>query len=139
MIDKELNNTLKIIDFGTSVEFQKNSEKLKTTHGTSYYIAPEVLEKEYNEKCDVWSVAVIMYILLSGNPPFDGKDDKEITKAVRIGKYKMEGDIWVTISQDAKSLISKMLKYDYSDRISAREALDDKWFQNASQYNTVDR
>lgn len=94
-----MNNSLKIIDFGTSIEFQKNTEKLKTTHGTSYYIAPEVLEKEYNEKCDVWSIAVILYILLSGNPPFDGKDDKEITNRVKIGKYTMDGDIWESVSR----------------------------------------
>lgn len=102
LIDKEMNNSLKIIDFGTSVEFAKNKEKLRTTHGTSYYIAPEVLEKEYNEKCDVWSIAVIMYILLSGNPPFDGVDDKAITKVVRTGVYKMDGEIWDVISDDAK-------------------------------------
>jgi calcium-dependent protein kinase len=74
LIDKELNNTLKIIDFGTSIEIQEN-ETLTNTHGTSYYIAPEVLNKKYNKKCDVWSVGVILYILLSGKPPFDGAND----------------------------------------------------------------
>jgi|TARA_B110000967_G_scaffold172594_1_gene183707 calcium-dependent protein kinase len=53
--------------------------KLSTIHGTSYYIAPEVLKKNYDEKCDVWSIGVILYILLSGKPPFDGKSDNEIT------------------------------------------------------------
>lgn len=79
LIDKELNNTLKIIDFGTSTMFEKGT-KLKTTHGTSYYIAPEVLKKEYDDRCDVWSVGVILYILLSGKPPFDGDNDEEITE-----------------------------------------------------------
>lgn len=74
LIDKELNNTLKIIDFGTSI-MRKEHEQLTNTHGTSYYIAPEVLKKKYNEKCDVWSIGVILFILLSGKPPFDGKDD----------------------------------------------------------------
>jgi len=74
LIDREQNNCLKIIDFGTSVA-KGGSELLTTTHGTSYYIAPEVLKKQYNEKCDVWSVGVILYILLSGKPPFDGKND----------------------------------------------------------------
>ena len=78
LIDKELNNTLKIIDFGTSIIVDKGTT-LKTTHGTSYYIAPEVLNKKYDEKCDVWSIGVILYILLSGKPPFDGDNDGEIT------------------------------------------------------------
>lgn len=82
LIDKEQDNILKIIDFGTSVEYDKNREKLKTVHGTSYYIAPEVLKMQYDERCDVWSIGVIMYILLSGKPPFDGATDKEITAKV---------------------------------------------------------
>jgi calcium-dependent protein kinase len=51
---------------------------LKEFYGTAYYIAPEVIKKEYTEKCDEWSVGVIMYILLYGKPPFDGKEDEEI-------------------------------------------------------------
>ena len=138
MIDKELNNTLKIIDFGTSVEKEKEGQMFKKAHGTSYYIAPEVLENNYNEKCDVWSIAVIMYILLSGSPPFDGKDDTEITNRVKIGKYKMSGEIWDQISNDAKDLLKKMLNFDFKERISAREALNDKWFKSAASHKKVD-
>ena len=57
--------------------------------GSSYYIAPEVLNKSYDEKCDLWSCGVILYILLSGRPPFAGDNDKEIMAKVATGKYDL--------------------------------------------------
>merc|ERR1712118_521298 len=67
---------LKVIDFGTSRSFGPD-RKMAQRLGTPYYIAPEVLDKRYDEKCDVWSIGVILYILLSGIPPFNGGNDKE--------------------------------------------------------------
>jgi calcium-dependent protein kinase len=65
---------IKVIDFGTAMRFKPGS-KIKQTFGTSYYIAPEVLDGAYNEKCDLWSTGVILYMMLSGRPPFTGADD----------------------------------------------------------------
>jgi calcium-dependent protein kinase len=70
LIDHE-SQTLKIADFGTAVFFDPN-KKLKDLVGTPYYMAPEVINGNYDEKCDVWSCGVILYILLSGSPPFNG-------------------------------------------------------------------
>ena len=112
LIDKELNNTLKIIDFGTSI-MRKENESLTNTHGTSYYIAPEVLNQTYDERCDVWSIGVLMYILLSGQPPFDGDDDAAIIEKIRVGKYSIDGKIWDNVSAEAKILIKRMLTIDY--------------------------
>ena len=66
---------MKIIDFGSAVELKKGSYLSKLT-GSIYYIAPEVILGKYNEKCDIWSCGVILYILLSGVPPFYGKGEK---------------------------------------------------------------
>jgi calcium-dependent protein kinase len=76
LLDKdEQSPKIKIIDFGTSQHFVTD-QSMSQKFGTPYYIAPEVLKKKYNAKCDIWSIGVIMYILLSGYPPFNGANDK---------------------------------------------------------------
>ena len=65
--------------------------------GTAYYIAPEVLGGKYDEKCDIWSLGVILYILLSGEPPFPGDTDSEIIEKVRKGKYNFASNEFLLI------------------------------------------
>ncbi|SBS80526.1 calcium-dependent protein kinase 1, putative [Plasmodium ovale] len=119
---------IKIVDFGLSSFFSKDY-KLRDRLGTAYYIAPEVLKKKYNEKCDVWSCGVIMYILLCGYPPFGGQNDQDIIKKVEKGKYYFDFNDWKHISDEAKELIKLMLTYDYNKRINAKEALNSKWIK----------
>ena len=138
LIDRELDNTLKIIDFSNS-SFIKSGEDLNITHGTSYYIAPEVLKKKYTEKCDVWSVGVILYILLSGKPPFDGDNDEEITEQVKMGAIQLKGEAWEHISKPGKSMIKKMLTIDSRLRITAKEALQDPWFAEYAEKRIVEK
>jgi len=106
--------------------------------GTPYYIAPEVLRKKYNEKCDVWSLGVILYILLCGYPPFYGKSDKSIMKKVLKGKYAFEGYEWDIISEDAKSLIRAMLVVDPDNRLSASDCLQHTWIKSGAALTPVD-
>lgn len=111
-----------IIDFGTSGLFVAG-EKMKQKFGTPYYIAPEVLNNNYDEKCDLWSIGVILYILLCGYPPFNGSNDEQIIKRVKEGKYRTDEEEWKNISVDAVDLINKLLEYTPQNRISASEAL----------------
>ena len=124
----EEGNIVKVIDFGTSIEYNP-TEKLKAKLGTAYYIAPEVLRGEYDEKCDVWSCGVILYIFLCGYPPFNGQNDNEIFQKIKKGKFVYPSPEWDNVSQQAKDLVNKMLHFDPKRRISAKEALDDVWIQ----------
>ena len=125
LLDKESHDaTVKVIDFGTST-VHDNQQNLTQRYGTAYYIAPEVLQKDYNEKCDIWSCGVILYILLSGKPPFYGRQDRDILRRVNKGEYSLKGPEWENISQGAKNFIGKMLDYNPRTRISASKAMQD--------------
>ena len=119
---------IKIADFGTSKIVEKGHVQRKLV-GSSYYIAPEVLKKHYDEKCDLWSCGVIMYILLSGRPPFGGDTDKEIMDKVIIGEYDLKTSPFDKLSSSGKDLIQKLLMIDPQKRLSAQEALAHPWFK----------
>lgn len=121
-------NLLKIVDFGTSKMYD-TTKKMKKCHGTPYYIAPEVLNGSYNEKCDVWSFGVILYILLSGYPPFNGSTDDDILNAVLKGKFSFDFPEFKYVSNAAKNLIKKMLTINVKDRPNVEEVLADVWFK----------
>ena len=117
---------LKIADFGNAASITQQS-KLKGETGTCYYMAPEVISGEYSEKCDEWSCGVIMFMLLTGKPPFDGSSDEQIMDSVKKGEFLMSGPDMDKVSLDAKDLISKLLVPE-TQRISAGEALNHSWF-----------
>ena len=129
IITKEEYFWLKIIDFGTAKIFQKN-KKEKTIIGSSYYIAPEVLKKQYNEKCDTWSIGVVLFMLITGVPPFDGKNDKEIIHSIQKGKYDKNNKKLLNYSKDVQDLLSKLLEVNVNKRLSSKEALNHSWFKN---------
>lgn len=122
-----LNSPVKIIDFGISVKFHKDT-KLKDKTGTVLYIAPEVIKGSYDEKCDIWSLGVLMYMMLSGVPPFFGTTRKEIMNKILKGKVSFSSKIWGLITDEGKDLIQSMLTYDPEHRPSCREVLNHPWF-----------
>ena len=120
---------IKIIDFGTAKVFSKEkSEHLLI--GSAYYIAPEVLSRNYTEKCDIWSCGVIMYILLTGRPPFFGNTDSEIMYRIKSGKYDLSKYPWSVVSKEAKDLIKALLQPNPNMRLSAEQALKHPWFSS---------
>ena len=129
---------IKICDFGTSKIFEKGAVERKLV-GSSYYIAPEVLKKHYNEKCDIWSCGVIMYILLSARPPFGGEDDNDIMERVSYGKYDLESPPFNKLSKNSLDLIQRLLTMDPEQRISAEQALNHPWFKEFKSQELYNR
>ena len=130
---------IKIGDFGMSKMVEKDSLQNQIV-GTIYYVAPEVILKKYNEKCDIWSCGVIMYVLLSKKPPFGGYTEEEIISNILKGVYDIEKPPFDKISKNALDLIQKLLNKDINKRISAQEALNHPWFkENKSKelYNEI--
>ena len=120
---------VKLIDFGISKIFNK-VEKNNDNRiiGSLNYMAPEVFDGKYDEKCDIWSCGVILYILVIGEYPFNGENKKEIVKKIKKGKYRFPDAFIEKSSNEIKELISKCLVVDPSKRISAKDALNDKFF-----------
>ncbi len=118
---------IKIIDFGTAKIREKDKRENKVL-GSCFYIAPEVLNKYYNEKCDIWSCGVILYILLCGNVPFNGKNEREISQKIKSGKFDLNINPFDQISNEGKDLIKQCLELNVNKRISAKEALNHPWF-----------
>lgn len=129
-------NVLKLIDFGNSA-FLGPEKLLTNMFGTAYYIAPEVLQGKYNEKCDIWSIGVVLYIFLSGYPPFNGNSDREILANVVNHRYNFNKPVWQTISADTKELITKMLTFSPANRPSAKECLKDPWIVRMQNYGSM--
>ncbi len=128
--DKSSEPLIKLIDWGGARYFSRNKKMTKIS-GTPYYIAPEVLNEVYDEKCDIWSCGVILYILLCGYPPFNGETDTEIMKAVKKGQFEFPEEEWNSISKDARDLVSHMLKYDPKKRLTALDCMASPWFKSS--------
>ncbi len=117
---------LKMIDFGLSKHL-KYGEKERDAVGTPYTVAPEVIKGAYTEKCDVWGIGVITYLLLSGDPPFGGcggEPLRQVRNSILTANYRFKPDfIWKNVSEEGKNFIRELLQLDPMKRPSTRELL----------------
>ena len=98
-----------------------------------------MLRGKYDEKCDIWSCGVILYIILCGYPPFNGSSDSEIIDKVKQGQFDFDGDEWNSVSDDAKLFVKKLLEFDPKRRYSAEQALADPWLAKQSESTQFDK
>ena len=116
---------LKIVDFGLSSRIKKN-QKLNNTVGTPYFIAPEILKGEYDERCDIWSIGIILYYLLSGKFPFNAQHNYEIFKKIEAE----EPNFWeLNVSEKAVDFMKKCLIKNPKLRPSAKDCLQHPWLE----------
>ena len=119
---------IKLSYFGISKLVEKGSIQ-KNDIGFSYYLAPEILKKCYNEKCDIWSAGVIMYFLLSARPPFGGESNEEILSKIKEGSFDINSSPFNELSKNCIDLLKKLLDVQVFSRINANEALSHPWFE----------
>ncbi|KAK9673638.1 hypothetical protein RND81_12G180400 [Saponaria officinalis] len=134
--NKKENSSLKAIDFGLSVFFTPG-ERFAEIVGSPYYMAPEVLKRNYGPEVDVWSAGVILYILLCGVPPFWAETEQGVAQAIIRSVVDFKRDPWPKVSDNAKDLVKKMLNPDPKKRLTAQEVLDHPWLQNINKASNV--
>ncbi|CAK9157185.1 unnamed protein product [Ilex paraguariensis] len=134
--NKKETAALKAIDFGLSVFF-KPGERFNEIVGSPYYMAPEVLKRNYGPEVDVWSAGVILYILLCGVPPFWAETEQGVAQSIIRSVVDLKRDPWPMVSDNAKDLVKKMLNPDPKQRLTAQEVLDHPWLQNAKKAPNV--
>ncbi|EEF29820.1 calcium-dependent protein kinase 33 [Ricinus communis] len=125
---KDQNALLKATDFGLSV-FIEEGKTYRDIVGSAYYVAPEVLRRRYGKEMDIWSAGVMLYILLSGVPPFWAESEKGIFDAILQGDIDFESPPWPTISSSAKDLVRRMLTQDPKKRITSTQVLEHPWLK----------
>jgi len=127
------NTNVKVCDFGYAKRVHM-PKSLTTLCGSLHYVAPELLKNHpYDESADMWSVGVIVYFLLAGYLPFHNKNQNELYKAIRLGKYTFDAEYWKDTSEESNRLIARLLTVDPSTRCTAAEALHSDWIQSVEK------
>lgn len=134
--NKKENSALKAIDFGLSVFF-KPGQRFSEIVGSPYYMAPEVLKRNYGPEVDIWSAGVILYILLCGVPPFWAETEQGVALSILRGVIDFKREPWPQISENAKSLVRQMLEPDPKKRLTSQQVLEHPWIQNEKKASNV--
>ena len=128
---------LKLIDFGLALQLQAG-EKASEVCGTTSYMAPEVLAGRYGTECDIWSLGVITYFMLSGGLPFPGRNDDEKEARILRGTFSFANNkVWQSLSKESKDFIKMLLTPNVGQRITGRKALQHAWITGRAKLSTT--
>ncbi|CAE7305452.1 CPK1 [Symbiodinium necroappetens] len=128
LYESKTSNHLKLIDFGFSKVWDPNI-KMHVSCGTLAYVAPEVLKKDYTSQCDIWSLGVITFVLLSGYMPFSGSESVQ-TKNIASGNYILKPERWSSVSIEGRQFVKGVLEVNPQKRMTAATALQHPWIKN---------
>lgn len=131
-----LYNTIKLVDFGLAKLTENAQTALKTTCGTPYFLAPEIIDNStptYGAEVDIWAMGVLVFFMLSGYYPFDDESIPVMFRNIKKGRYEFQSPYWDGISDTAKLFIRDMLHTDPSKRPTALQCLDHPWISNAGE------
>jgi len=129
-------DNIKVIDFGLAANYR--GEPLTRAVGSLHYMSPQIIERSYGPKCDVWSCGVIAFMALSGYAPFDGDSDQETMDAIKDGKFDFDEEEFDDVSDLAKDFIRLLLTYDEDKRPTAEEALQHEWIKTYQSDSVVE-
>lgn len=102
---------------------------MHTVAGTPYFISPEVLNGNYGKECDIWSLGIVLYLLITGKYPFDGNSRAELFAKIQKGTFTFPESVTKKVTPDCIDLIKRMLTVDRTKRISGDQALRHSWFE----------
>jgi calcium-dependent protein kinase len=131
------NLEIKLIDFGFATKFSER-EKLKGKIGTPYYVAPEILKGTYGKECDMWSIGIMTYYMLVGDPPFNAESgrDQELFDIIITNPVPYQKEDWSDVSKDWFDFVQKLLEKNPYKRMTALEAIDHPWLEFKTSVNS---
>lgn len=133
----ETNAKVKAADFGLS-QFFTPGKNFKSVVGSEYYVAPEVLNRNYGPKADIWSLGVCLYVMLAGYPPFDDSDGGSTFDKILYSEPDFSAVPWPSISKPAKDLVKRMLQKNPDKRPDTQYILGHRWLNEAAPHHPLD-
>ena len=127
----DIRSDVMLTDYGLSKVGKGRGEVMHSIVGTSYYVAPEVVNGNgYDNKCDCWSLGVTVYTMLSGSPPFVGKNNMETLELSMRCDVTFKSDVWKNVSGECKAFIKQLVRVDPKERMSMKDCLRHEWLMD---------